>query len=143
MIVQDVFDSLRPQSSLSRLAGLLNDILALEDRLSRPDDQSVYFRWGLSNHKAHLKKLHRQYSKFRYHFNDHTVDDFLDELNGRKAFLRDVVPSIESRNVRYIAKTDSVEIIAEMKDMVVLKGIVDTLPDLDELRMNSAVWEGR
>jgi hypothetical protein len=139
MIVADVFDAIRPRHSFSELSELVSEILILEDRLSKQEDQTEYFRWGAQNHRNRLRELKRRYEKFRYRFNAYDTDDFLDEYNSRKSFLRDVVPAIDNPNIRYVARTDSVEIIAEVEDMLKLKGITSKLPEFDELKTQPEV----
>ena len=141
MIIQDVYDSFLPRYSLQKIIRLITDILILEDRLSRPKDQSEYFRWAISNHQNQLRKLKHRYKKFQYKFNDHTIDDFLEELNGRKGFIRDVVSTISSPGIRYMAEREAREIISEMEDMIRLKSIIDRLPEFDQLNEMPEVLE--
>ena len=141
MLVKTVFDAMRPRYSLTKFTTLVDQILILEDRLSRPQDQSIYFRWAIPNHKKNLKKLHLRYAKFRFRFNEHTIDEFLDEVNGRKSFLRDVVAPLEASIVRNVAQLGSEEIIAEMSDMIHLKEIIGVIPEFEQLKQMPEEFE--
>jgi hypothetical protein len=129
------------QLSNSSLSYIVAHILELEFKLSRPDDQSEYFRWGIDNHHSHLKYLHCQYGNFRDRFNGNTVDDFRSELNIQKEILGRIKSSLRAGFIRSVAMSALQFKVAEIEDMLLLKGVVSQLPEFDELKINSAVWD--
>ena len=110
-------------------------------KLSRPQDQSEYFRWAEANHCARHKELVRRYDVFRYRFNGHTADDLLDELYNQHEILKMVVATLEPCMIKRIAMSRTEKSVAEIQDMIRLKGIVRELPSMEELKINSEVLE--
>jgi len=131
MTVHDVF----PSRSTSSLTSIVSQILELELKLSRLEDQTVYFRWAETNHRIHLATLRRQYNNFRLRLNEHSVEDFRVELNECGEILGRVKSSLAAGIIRGIAMSALQYKVAEIEGMIVLKGIVSELPALDELRM--------
>jgi hypothetical protein len=131
MDVHDVFP-LPPRRSQSNLVHIITQLLELEMKLSRLDDQSEYFKWALENHYTHLKNLHRQYENFRYRFN--TADNFRDELNDYGEILGRVNSSLAAGIIRGIAISALQFKVDDIEGMMAMKGVVDQLPEFDQLR---------
>ncbi len=139
MDVQDAF----PSSPPSRLVHIITQLLELELelKLSRPENQTEYFRWAVDNHRIQLATLRRQFNNIRLRLNEHSVEDLLDELNSQKEILGRVNASLSAGIIRGIARSALQLKVAEIESMIALKGVVDQLPDFDELRTMPEVWE--
>lgn len=137
MKVLDVF----PSRSHSRLVSIVSEILELESKLSRLEDQSEYFRWAESNHRVRLNELVMEFDVFRDRFKKRTVDDLLEELNAQNEIQRRVVASLAPCMIRRIALSIIRNSVAEVEGVLVLKNLIGCLPSLDELISTPEVLE--
>ena len=68
-----------PDQEPQSYQNLLQELLALEEKLANPDKQSFYFRLALANHEARLKSLKKQYEDFWEFVKEHDMDELLGE----------------------------------------------------------------
>ena len=140
MTVQIVYKAFQCPCKPSGIAGLLSDILILEERLKAPDDQSEYFRWSLESHFHHLAELLVEYDRIRGEFNRYTPSHFRNEINAQDQRIQahvHLTPLIARAMVRSRAQ----RVILEMEDMIALKSITDYLPTVSELKNEPELLE--
>lgn len=144
MSIQIVFNALLCPYKPSGIAGLLNDILLLDERLRAPELQSEWFRMGIENHRDRLAKLLDTYNRKREEFNLYTTSHFRDEITAQQQMIlkyAHLTPLIARAMVRSSAQ----RIVQEMEDMIALKAITDHLPPISELKempeLLEALWE--
>lgn len=127
MRIRDIFPS------PSRLTSIISEILELEHRLSNPERESEYFQWALPNHRTRLYELKLLYQNYRIRYSDVSVDELLDHLHHYTDIQIRVIPSLQSRLIKSIAKSFLKEQVSEIKDILVMKSYIDCLPEYDQI----------
>lgn len=144
MYINEIIHVVVPSQRRSGIAGLVRDILILEERLRVPERQSEYFRWSVNYHQNHLAGLKERYAKKRAEFNTHNIYQFEDEIAAQKLQMQKYANLSPLFN-RYLVRSYAEGIIREMEDMIHLKRIVDQIPTIAELKnepeLLEALWE--
>ena len=131
MKIQDVIPILQPKSGTT--ASVIMNILALEEKLASPMDQTVYFRWGLKSQIKRLSHLKKRYEGICKYYNRMTLDDLISRLIEQERFLKEVVPSIRPLFAQSIMSGSILGQISMLKDYIELKGKINPLPSIAEL----------
>lgn len=131
---QRIFELIIPRSSLSGVAGLINNILVLEERVNAPELQSEYFRWGYESQVRRLAVLKDRYKNIRKEFNAMGIDEIIACREKSKKFLETIVPTIQPLFARAIMRSSTHGTIWKLDDYMKIKSIVSALPTIDELR---------
>lgn len=132
MQANDIMQAMQSIHGRSGVAGLLIDILVLDERLCTSKTQSKCFQMGIQHHIEHLAKLLFEYDRIRGEFNRYSTQHFRDEINAHDQRIQahaDLTPLIARAMERSLAQ----RIILEMEDMIALKSITDYLPTISEL----------
>lgn len=122
------------------IVGLMMDILVLDQRLKALDEQSEYFGWSIPSQSRQLIELVSQYNQIRDVFNHYTVPELQDEINAQESAILahgNITPMI----ARHMFRSRAERIVQEMKAMIDLKSVMDTLPTIDEIKNQSELLE--
>ena len=122
------------------IMGLIMAMLVLDQRLNALDEQSEYFTWSIPSHSRHLTELVSQYNQIRDAFNHYTVSQLQDEINAQKLAIH-VHSKITPLIARQMFRSRAERIVQEMKEMIDLKSVMDTLPTIDEIKNQSELLE--
>lgn len=132
------YQSLLNASKLSQghsgIAGLVSEILLLEERLKAPERQSEYFQMALESHTHHLSGLVDNYNRIRGEFNRYTIHQLQDEVSAQERMILKHA-GLSPLIARDMMRSQAQRIIQEMKDMIAVKGITDQLPTIEELKV--------
>ena len=108
---------------------LVRSILVLEDQINHSDQQSVYFQWGIENHRKHLVDLKEEYQRIKSVVNNNDFDTLVENLEKVKEKLKDI-PTFGM--ISQIVRTSELMKIAKLEMVLDIKARFKNLKDLQE-----------
>lgn len=69
----------------SSLENIIIEYSTLKQKVENSDNQSWYFQKGLEASNQRLTSLNNDYEEIRKLFNDSTIDDFIERINGNSS----------------------------------------------------------
>lgn len=127
--------------SHNRVSKFILSSLELEVKLSYPEEQSEYFRWGLKNHKKYHRWTIDDYHELREEFNGLTVDRLIAAKEEAENILLEKIPSVHPLFARAFMRGATMNLISKYEDYLQMKPITNELPSWEELKDDSELLE--
>lgn len=140
-----LFNSIVPlvteSSPVNGVQNLLREIIVLQAKLDRIDEQDFYFQKGRKSHETRLNQMKVEYSRIVELVNNNDVDYFLEQIKAAEEIFRKVC-SLESTQpvfAKLMVDANTKSQIRYFKDLIQIKGQYKKLLTLDELMQDEQV----
>lgn len=123
----------RKFSNVMRLA---RSIVDLQKRINDPKSQSIYFRWGIRNHKARLASMIAEYDRFRQAYRYTSITQLVKEREILVEHYEHIrgVKMREPSFCRSLLQQTVRRRLGRIREQIELKLMVTELPSIEEYR---------
>lgn len=121
-----------------RLSKLISEILILEQKLNKIEEQSEYFKWGAEGHFRRYTELLLKYELIRHEFNNTSLHELILQIEENKKFLR-LSQNLNPIIARMIVRNVTSERISKTTEFITLKSFTDVLPPFEILREDAEI----